>query len=80
VKDIFFKGIVVIKLYKGGKPLNRKGLAVGLILLLIGTSFIPISAQNTKKSSQPTSRGNWLYVGGSGTGNSSRIQDAINAS
>ncbi len=57
--------------------MNRKGFAVGLILLLIGTSIFPITAQNIEKSSQPTSRGNWLYVGGSGPGNYSTIQDAI---
>lgn len=57
--------------------MNRKGLAVGLILLLIGTSVFPITAQNIEKSSQPASRGNWLYVGGSGPGNYTRIQDAI---
>ena len=54
-----------------------KGLAVGLILLLIGTSVIPITAQDTEKLSQPTSRGNWLYVGGSGPGNYTRIQDRV---
>jgi hypothetical protein len=46
--------------------LNRKALTVGLILLLIGTSIIPIAAQNAKKASESTSRGNWLYVDGSG--------------
>jgi nitrous oxidase accessory protein len=56
--------------------LNRKVLAVGLILVLIGTSVIQISAQDTKKT-LPASRGNWLYVGGSGSGNYTRIQDAI---
>jgi parallel beta-helix repeat protein len=70
---------IVIKLYKGGKSLNRKRLAVGLILLLIGTSVIPITAQKTEKPLQ-TSRGDWLYVGGSGSGNYTRIQDAINDS
>lgn len=58
--------------------MNRKRLVVGLILLLIGISVIPITAQDTEKLSQPTSRGNWLYVGGSGPGNYTRIQDAIN--
>jgi nitrous oxidase accessory protein NosD len=56
--------------------LNRKGLAVGLILLLIETSVIQITAQDTEKP-LPTSRGDWLYVGGSGPGNYTRIQDAI---
>ncbi|MCX6671948.1 MAG: right-handed parallel beta-helix repeat-containing protein, partial [Euryarchaeota archaeon] len=58
--------------------MNRKGLAAGLILLLIGISVIPITAQNIEKSSQPSLRGNWWYVGGSGPGNYTKIQDAIN--
>jgi parallel beta-helix repeat protein len=62
------------------KPLLKKCLAVGIILLFIGTVIIPSSGQITKKSSLPTSRGNWLYVGGSGPGNYTRIQDAINDS
>jgi len=61
------------------KPLIGKWLAIGIILLFVGTCTIPASAQNTEKS-QSTSRGNWLYVGGSGPGNYTRIQDAINAS
>ena len=36
-------------------------------------------AQDTEKS-QSMLRGNWLYVGGSGPGNYTKIQDAINAS
>ena len=60
--------------------MNRKGLAVGLILLFVGTSAIPLTAQNIGKPSLPTSRGNWLYVGGDGPGNYTRIQDAINDS
>ncbi len=59
--------------------MNRKGLAVGLILLLIETSVIQITAQDTEKP-LPTSRGDWLYVGGSGPGNYTTIQDAISAS
>lgn len=58
-------------------PLIWKGLAVGIILLFIGTCIIPVTAQNIEKSSQSTSRGNWLYVGGSGPGNYTRIQDAV---
>jgi parallel beta-helix repeat protein len=54
-----------------------KGCAVGIIFLFIGTAIIPSSAQKIEK---PSSRGNWLYVGGSGPGNYSMIQDAINAS
>ena len=60
--------------------MKQKCLAVGIILLFIGTAIIPSNGQITEKSSQPTSRGHWLYVGGSGPGNYSRIQDAINDS
>ena len=58
----------------------KKWLAIGIILLFVGTCIIPAIAQDIEKSSQPTSRGNWLYVGGSGPGNYSKIQDAINDS
>ena len=54
----------------------RKWLAIGIILLFVGTYIIPAIAQDTEKP-QPLSRGNWLYVGGSGPGNYTRIQDAI---
>ena len=56
--------------------MKRKWLAVGIILLFIGTAIIPSSGQNIEKSSS-ASRGNWLYVGGSGPGNYTKIQDAI---
>ena len=58
------------------KPFFRKWLAVGIILLFVGTCVIPTTAQNIEKPC-PTSRGGWLYVGGSGPGNYSKIQDAI---
>ena len=54
-------------------------MAVGIILLFVGTGIIPAIAQDIQKP-LPTSRGNWLYVGGSGPENYTRIQDAINAS
>jgi parallel beta-helix repeat protein len=57
-------------------PIGEKCLAVGIILLFIGTCIIPAIAQNTGKP-LPTSRGDWLFVGGSGLGNYTRIQDAI---
>jgi parallel beta-helix repeat protein len=57
--------------------MKRKYLAVGIILLFIGTGIIPSLAQELGKP-LPTSRGKWLYVGGSGPGNYTRIQDAIN--
>ena len=56
--------------------MKRKCLAIGIILLFVGTCIIPAIAQDTEKS-LPTSRGNWLYVGGSGPGNYTKIQDAI---
>jgi parallel beta-helix repeat protein len=56
--------------------MKRKWLAIGIILLFVGTSIIPALAQHTEKP-LPTSRGNWLYVGGFGPGNYTRIQDAI---
>ncbi|MBE3137473.1 MAG: right-handed parallel beta-helix repeat-containing protein [Thermoplasmata archaeon] len=54
----------------------EKSLAVGIILLFVGTGIIPAIAQDTENP-LPTSRGNWLYVGGSGPGNYTKIQDAI---
>jgi len=57
----------------------KKGLVVGIILLFIETAIIPSTAQNIEKTSS-ISRSHWLYVGGSGPGNYTRIQDAINDS
>jgi len=50
---------------------------VGIILLFVGTCVILSTAQNIEKPSLPTLRANWLYVGGSGQGNHTKIQDAI---
>ena len=55
----------------------RKYLAIGILLLFVETCIIPATAQDIKKSSLPTSSGKWLYVGGSGPGNYTRIQNAI---
>ncbi len=54
----------------------KKILTIGVILLFVGTSSIPTMALKTKNS-QSSSTGNWLYVGGSGPGNYTKIQDAI---
>jgi len=62
-----------------GNPIIKKYLAIGIILLFVGVTIAPTIAQNTEKS-QSTSRGNWLYVGGSGPGNYTKIQEAINDS
>jgi hypothetical protein len=40
------------------------------------TGIIVSTAKDIEKS-QTTSKGNWLYVGGSGPGNYTKIQDAI---
>jgi len=55
----------------------KKCLVVGIILLFVGTGIIPGIAQDIEKP-LPTSRGNWLYVGGSGPGNYTHIQYAVN--
>jgi len=57
----------------------KKIIAIGIIFLFIGIVVIPSTAQNIEKSSS-ASRGHWLYVGGSGPGNYTKIQDAIDAS
>jgi len=68
---------------KGGINISKKNLlvkkgAVGIIVLFIGLSIIPSTAQNIGKgSSLSVLTGNTLYVGGSGPGNYSKIQDAI---
>ena len=54
-----------------------KWLAVGITLLFVGTAIIPSNGQQVEKTSLPSSRGTTLYVGGSGPGNYTRIQDAI---
>jgi len=59
----------------GKKPLISKWLAVGIILLFVGIAYAPAIAQDTEKSQ--SSRGTWLHVGGSGPGNYTRIQDAV---
>jgi parallel beta-helix repeat protein len=60
--------------------MKKKWLAIGIILLFVATVFSPSAAQDVEKPSRPTSRGNWLYVGGGGPENYSTIQGAINES
>ncbi len=58
----------------------KKILVIGIIILFVGLSFTQSYATNIeKKSSIAISPGNILYVGGSGPGNYTSIQDAINA-
>ena len=63
------------------KHLIKKGLVYTVIGLFIGVGFQSVFAVDTnlpeKKSSVLVSYGNTLYVGGSGEGNYSKIQDAI---
>ena len=51
---------------------------VGITILFLGMSITPsIAVDTVKKPSMPTFKGNTLYVGGSGEGNYTMIQDAI---
>jgi nitrous oxidase accessory protein len=57
----------------------KRFLVIGIILSLVCMSITPSFAfDNVKKSTIPFSDGNILYVGGNGTGNYTKIQDAIN--
>lgn len=56
----------------------NKGLTVGIILIFVSVSIVPSTATiDVQQSVLPTSSGNTLYVGGSGPGNYTSIQDAI---
>jgi parallel beta-helix repeat protein len=57
--------------------MKSKCLVVGIILLFVATGIIPSTAQYGENPSLPTSSGSWLYVGGSGPGNYTKIQDAV---
>ena len=58
----------------------KKLLVVGMLFLLISSSCISISGVDTKQTVQSLSSGKTLYVGGSGEGNYTKIQDAIDNS
>ena len=59
----------------------KKVLTIGIMLLFIGMTISSATEINLEKqSSVITLGGNILYVGGNGTGNYSKIQDAINDS
>ena len=64
---------VIMKPYQSLK----KFMVIGIILLFFGISIISSSAQLTEEPYSSTSKGNWLYVGGNGPGNYSKIQDAL---
>jgi nitrous oxidase accessory protein len=59
--------------------MKKRYLVIGIILSLVCMSINPSSAvNNVKESSTNVFDGNILYVGGTGEGNYTRIQDAIN--
>ena len=58
----------------------KKILVVTIMILFISISIIPSTGTIVKKSSTMLSDGNTLYVGGDGSGNYSKIQDAIDDS
>jgi len=58
--------------------LIKKILVIGIIILFLGTCYTPsVAIENIKNSTIPNSSRNTLYVGGSGEGNYTKIQDAI---
>jgi len=65
-----------------GKDITRngwlkKGCVVGMILMFFGTSVGSAFSRNVSIDSDFLNRGNTLYVGGSGPGNYTKIQDAV---
>jgi nitrous oxidase accessory protein NosD len=59
----------------------KKTLALAIVFLFLGMSIIPSTAIVNEEKNYPTLKsGNIFYVGGSGPGNYTKIQDAINDS
>jgi len=59
----------------------RKIITLGIMLLFLGMTISSSTGLYVEKQSiKPMSFGNTLYVGGNGTGNYTKIQDAINDS
>lgn len=54
-----------------------KILVMGTVVVFIGAGVVSALKVNSINESKPLNRGNWLYVGGYGQGNYTRIQDAI---
>ncbi len=54
----------------------RKQVATGIILFFMIIYLFPVLGQDAGNY-VPSSKGDWLYVGGSGPGNYTRIQDAV---
>jgi len=59
--------------------LLKKFFIFGIIVLMTGTSVVSALNGNQSTRSKPMDRGNWLFVGGSGPGNYTTIQSAIDA-
>jgi len=57
-----------------------KTLTLGIVVLFFGAGVVSAFNVNLEDKSKPLNLGNWLYVGGNGTGNYTSIQDAINDS
>jgi len=58
----------------------KKSFICGIIVLMVGASLVSALNGNQSTRSKSMDRGTWLYVGGSGPGNYTIIQDAINDS
>ena len=56
--------------------MDKKKQITAVFLFIILLYFSPVNAKDFEKST-PASQNNWLYVGGSGPGNYSTIQEAI---
>ena len=64
-----------------GESKMRKIIALGIMLLFLGMTISSSTGLYLNEQSiKPLSSGNILYVGGNGSGNYSKIQDAINDS
>ena len=57
-----------------------KNLALSIVVLFIGAGVVSAFNVDISNGSKPTNQGNTIYVGGSGPGNYTKIQDAINDS
>jgi parallel beta-helix repeat protein len=59
------------------KELLIKTLALSIVILFVGAGVVSAFNANLANESKPINLDNWLYVGGSGPENYTRIQDAI---
>ncbi len=55
----------------------EKTLVLGILILMAGAGVVSAINVDSITDIQPLNLGNWLYVGGNGTGNYSNIQEAI---